>query len=511
MDLSVLPKKFIRLLPKIPKDSQGKVVTRFPPAPSGYLHLGHLKALLLNYALASKYDGRMLLRIDNTNPELDSAEYEKGIIEDLGAIGLDTSQVNHSSDHFPIILRMAEKMIVDGLAYVDSTPADEMKEMRANCEAAPFRNEDVDFHLKRWHEMCAGKLTDHCLRLKISLDDPNFVMRDPVIYRHIDNKGLFPTYDFTCPLVDSFEGVTHALRTSEYDSRDGLYHWILEKCGLPPINLIEFSRLTIENVILSKRKLKKLVDEGVVSGWDDPRMPTLRGLMKRGVTVTAMMRYVADQGLTKKTGVVTLDKLWSYNKQELDLIVPRYTCLDANQLVVLSLSELKRDQLIVDDIPLHRKVPELGTKSLGITFAGDQIDLYLEHEDALWLNKGEEITLLYWGNVIITEIIEKNENQIVKVKAIHHPEGDPKNTNLKLTWLPTERYCNLLQGVIHSYDSLVDGGSITKTQIIMEPGLSVTKDGDQIQFQRKGFYKKMGNIWNEHLYFPRKAAPIKED
>jgi len=508
-----LTPKFINSLPKLPNDS--KVITRFPPAPSGCLHIGHLKALILNQSLAKKYNGKCLFRIDNTNPDIDSLEFEKMIIEDVKSLGFEFDHFSHTSDHFDALLVHAENLIKLGLAYLDDTPVEELKLMRTNMQISKNRNLPIEVHLDLFRErFIRGTLPNFCLRLKIDMNNPNYVLRDPVIYRYMKSinstskYSVFPTYDFACPLIDSIEKVTHCLRTTEYDSRDPLYHWILEKCNLSKITIMEFSKLNIEDTILSKRKLKELIDSGKVSGWDDPRLPTIRGLLARGVTVPAMIKFVADQGFSKKCGVVSLDKLLSFNKQDIDLKVPRFTCLEQN--VVLHLENINPIDLPIIVSKHPKSNINLGYKSIGCTFQPNQtsIDLLIDLEDSLWLLEGTEFTLIYWGNCIVTNVKLFN-NGLREIWVNHHPVGDPKLTDIKLTWLISNS--NNIKGKIYKYYSLLVENNFQEIDIIMEPSIIDVPANSAIQFMRKGFYfRKFTNdpnefIWIETIDFPKKV------
>lgn len=510
MDLStILTPKYLSSLPKVILDNDSKVVTRFPPAPSGCLHIGHLKALLLNQSLAKKYNGKCLFRIDNTNPNIDSIEFENMIIEDVKSLGFVFDNFSHTSDHFDSLLVFAEQLIKDGLAYLDDTPSEELKLMRTNMTVSHYRNLPPHIHLDLWsNRFIRGAIPNFCLRLKIDMNNPNYVLRDPVIYRYaksFDNKYfVFPTYDFACPLVDSIEGVTHTLRTTEYDTRDPLYHWILEKCNRPKINIIEFSKLQIDDTILSKRKLKELIDSKKVSGWDDPRLPTIRGLLNRGITIPAMIKFVADQGMAKKVGVITLDKLFAFTKQDLDMIVPRFTCVEQNKSVILHLQNINPIDLPII-VPKHPKQDvKLGHKSLNYTFKPNQtsIDLLIDYEDSKWLTPGLEFTLIHWGNCIVESISP------TEIFVNHHPVGDPKLTDLKLSWLINN---NHIPAKIYIYDSLLVEDNFKQLDILIEPAITDVPLNTSIQFIRKGFYIRKQTSPNEFVFiqtigFPKKIT-----
>jgi glutamyl-tRNA synthetase len=289
----------------------GNVVTRFPPEPSGYLHIGHAKAALLNQYFAEQYKGKLIIRFDDTNPSKEKVEFEDSIKEDLKLIGITADAVTHTSDYFDKIYELALEMIKNGKAYVDDTDQATMREQRMEGIASKSRDLSVEENLKRFEEMknatefvsdctcicdgnecewdvkqrCASQGMTCCLRAKISVDNPNKAMRDPVIYRvnvaphHYtgDKYKVYPTYDFACPIVDSIEGVTHALRTNEYRDRNPQYYWMLDALNLRKPTIWDFSRINFVYTLLSKRKLQWFVDQALVTGWDDPRFPTVRG------------------------------------------------------------------------------------------------------------------------------------------------------------------------------------------------------------------------------------------
>lgn len=272
----------------LPGAQQGKVVTRFPPEPSGYLHIGHAKAAILNQYFAQHYQGKFIVRFDDTNPSKESAEFQDSILEDLLLMGLKGDTMSYTSDYFDKLYDYALQMIQQGKAYTDDTAQEQMRAERMDGIPSKHRDDSVEDNLKHFEEMKSGSDSGlkWCLRAKISADDPNKAMRDPVIYRcnlqphHRTGTQwkIYPGYDFACPIVDCIEGVTHALRTNEYRDRNPQYWWMLDALGLRRVEVWDFGRLSFVYTLLSKRKLKAMVEEkGMVSGWDDPRFPTIRG------------------------------------------------------------------------------------------------------------------------------------------------------------------------------------------------------------------------------------------
>ena len=292
-------------------ESRGnEICVRFPPEPNGYLHIGHVKALCINFAVKEKYDGKINLRMDDTNPAKEDYEYVNSIIEAIKWLGFEYDNLFFASDYYDKLYEIAEKYIADGNAYVCDLSAEEITATRGTLTEAgkesPYRNRSVEENLKLFREMRAGKYPDGAkvLRAKIDMSSPNLNMRDPVIYRiaHVphyrqgDKWCIYPMYDFAHPVSDALEGITHSLCSLEFENHRPLYDWVIEKAGFaqPVPRQIEFARLNITNMLMSKRYLKKLVDEGFVSGWDDPRMPTLVGLKNRGVPPMALRKFCAD-------------------------------------------------------------------------------------------------------------------------------------------------------------------------------------------------------------------------
>lgn len=291
----------------LPGAEMGKVCTRFPPEPSGYLHIGHAKAALLNQFLAQKYQGRLIIRFDDTNPAKEKDEFVESILQDLETLGVKGDIVTYTSDYFPQLMEMCEKLIKEGKAYVDDTEREQMQMERKALIESRCRNTSVEENLKLWKEMIAGtdRGTQCCVRGKLDMSNPNASLRDPVYYRcnptphhRVGSKyKVYPTYDFACPFVDSIEGVTHALRSSEYHDRNDQYYRVLEDMQLRRVHVWDFSRLNFVYTLLSKRKLQWFVDNGFVEGWNDPRFPTVQGIIRRGLTVEALKQFILSQVL----------------------------------------------------------------------------------------------------------------------------------------------------------------------------------------------------------------------
>lgn len=491
---------------KLEKAEKGKVVTRFPPEPSGYLHIGHAKAAFLNNYYATLYEGKMLLRFDDTNPVLEDIKYEQSIIEDLKNLGLKYDKVSYTSEYFDLLEEYCISLIKSGKAYADDTDVDTMRVQRGEGIESVNRNQSVEKNMELFEEMRKGSDIGqkHCIRAKIDMQSKNKCMRDPVIYRCIVEiphhryqfkYKCYPTYDFACPIIDSVEGVTHALRTNEYSDRIEQYNWMLNALQLRKVYIYEFSRISFVRTVMSKRKLKWFVENKVVDGWDDPRMPTVKGILRRGLCKDALFQFILEQGPSKAGNLMQWDKLWSINKQIIDPTIPRYAAV-STQGVHVKLTDL--DSTIVESKRmLHPKYADLGSCSLFYTN-----DILIEQEDAAILEKGEEITIIKLGNIIINDIIQEN-NKIVEILATTHFDGDFKTTKKKIHWVPFIPD-KLVQCILYEYDHLitvdklegdksewkdfVNYNSKYETNVYAEPEFKHVQVATRFQFERRGYF-----------------------
>jgi glutamyl-tRNA synthetase len=484
---------------------QGKVVTRFPPEPSGYLHIGHAKAALLNYTYAQVYGGKMLLRFDDTNPTKEKQEYQDSILEDLKALGIKHEATTYTSDYIDFLAELMTKLIKEGKAYCDDTDADTMKDERRAGTSSKCRGNSVEENLRRWKEILAGSEEGlkNAVRGKLDMQCLNMCMRDPVFYRckvdvphhrHGTKYKAYPTYDYCCAVVDAKEGVTHALRSLEYSDRAAMYEWVLNACGCQHVELTEFSRMNMDYTVLSKRKLTKLVDEGIVTGWDDPRMPTVRGVLRRGLTVEALKEFVMTMGASRNTNSMSWDKIWAINKQRIDPIVPRFCAMEKKGLVKLTLTDgpAKPEKKTGD---LHPKNPDVGKKDFFVAR-----EVYLKQEDCKVLKDGEEITLMAWGNAVV-EKLEWKGDSVVSASGRLNLEGSVKSTKYKLNWLPvidelgtvTVRELGFLFSKPTFGDEedpldFINRQSLTDHEAFAEPAMAGLKKGDMLQLVRGAYY-----------------------
>lgn len=491
--------------------AEGKVVTRFPPEPSGYLHIGHAKAALLNQYFATQYKGRLLVRFDDTNPSKENDEYVQSIITDIHRLGLKHEPITYTSDYFPQMQEMAELLIKAGHMYADDTPVDQMREERMHGIESKCRNRSVQENMRIFQEMMVASEEGlrNCMRIKMDMTAANKALRDPVAYRcnltHHWRTGetykVYPTYDFACPFVDSLEGVTHALRTSEYTAREAQFQWMLKlmqsvKPELKPVHIWEYSRLAFVHTLLSKRKLTWFVEAGIVSGWDDPRMPTVQGMLRRGLQVEALKEFMLAQGASKNVTVQEWDKIWNMNKRIIDPVCPRHTAVEVEGMVPVSMAGAP-DPPETIEVPKHLKHPPAGIK-LQIR----STKVLLDQADAVDLAEGEEATMMAWGNAVFEKkLVDGSTGSIVSMEARLHLEGDFKKTRLKLTWLADTHGLPLLKLHFFGYlitkkkieeeDNFEDFVNRNSEKIVDAIGDVSMKDltkGEVIQLERKGYF-----------------------
>ena len=483
-----------------------KVVTRFPPEPSGFLHIGHAKASMLNnYFAHEKYQGKLLLRFDDTNPSKEKDEFTQAIIKDLETLGIKPDKVVHTSDNFKLIEGYLEKLLESGDAYVDNTDVETMRKERWDGIESKARKNSVAENKKLWAEMKKGtKAGLQCVvRMRMDMSNPNKCLRDPGLYRcnltpHARTGKKFkvyPTYDFACPIVDAHDGVTHALRDRQYIDRDPMFEYFQEVMGLRKVHIWEFSRLNFKQCVLSKRKIQWFVDEGIVSGWDDPRVPSIQGIVRRGLTVEALQEYILSQGSSKNITNQSWDKIWTINKKMMDPVVPRYTALVKDGLVKLLITDGPK-QVEYKRVPRHQKNPELGNKITRFSK-----DVLLEQADADGLGASEEVTLMAWGNVVLGGKSGKG------LKGKTNPDGDKKKTK-KLTWLAdvedlvpvtlvtldflvTEDFDDASGDDAADFKRFVKDPATTwvETEALADPNVRNVKRGEIVQFERKGYYR----------------------
>lgn len=482
-------------------------------SPSGYLHIGHAKAALLNdyFAHEAYPGGKLICRFDDTNPSKEREEFQDAIIEDLALMGIRPDQTSYSSDYFQEMHEYCLKMIKEGKAYADDTEQEQMRHERMEGIASQRRDETVEANLAAFSEMKAGSEEGvrWCIRAKMSVDNPNKAMRDPVIYRcnltshHRTGSTwkIYPTYDFCVPILDSLEGVTHALRTIEYRDRNPQYEWMQNALGLRPVHIWDFARMNFVRTLLSKRKLTKFVDIGKVWGWDDPRFPTIRGIRRRGMTIGALREFILKQGPSRN--IVNLDWsiFWATNKKYIDPVSPRHTVVNEPSQVTCAIKGA-RVAPYTEDRPKHGKNPELGTKR--VAYAPTII---IDQDDAKSFKQDEEITLMGWGNAIVRKISHSinplNLGTVTSVDMDLNLAGDFKATEKKITWLATEGQ-NLISVEMVDFDYLITKDKLEeednfedfltpttefRTKGLADENVAHLQKDDIIQFERKGYFR----------------------
>ncbi|EME82476.1 uncharacterized protein MYCFIDRAFT_52738 [Pseudocercospora fijiensis CIRAD86] len=498
-------------------DTEKGVVTRFPPEPSGYLHIGHAKAALLNdYFAHKKYKGKLIVRFDDTNPSKEKEEFQDSILKDCELLGIKPDQVTYTSDYFQDLYERCVQMIKDGHAYADNTPQEQLQKERMEKIESQHRNDSIEDNLKHFEEMKTGSEEGKkwFIRAKLDMSSNNGAMRDPVIYRcnpdphHRTGSTwkIYPTYDFACPVVDSVEGITHALRTTEYNDRDAQYQWFIKTLNLRPVHNWNFARMNFIKTFLSKRKLTKVVEEGKVWGWDDPRMPTVRGIRRRGMTIPALQEFIVKQGPSKN--IITMDwtTIWATNKKYIDPIAARYTAVEAKDKVICTVAGAP-EAARTEEKDVHLKNAELGKKK--VVFSKNII---LDQADARSFAEGEEITLMNWGNAIVKSkkhslnplnLVKSEENKpVTELELELHLQGDVKKTSKKVTWLSTDQ--ELVPLVMYDFDYLIKKDKLEeddrledaltevtefKTEALADCNIANLKEDDIVQFDRKGYFR----------------------
>jgi glutamyl-tRNA synthetase len=490
--------------------TSGPLVTRFPPEPSGFLHIGHGKAIVLNEYFAHRLPGgRLICRFDDTNPSKESMEFHNAILHDLKLLEVVPDKVSYSSDYFQDMYEYALQLIKDGNAFADDSELGKGGEERKNRLPSKRRAMSVEETLRWFAEMKAGTAQGRrwCLRAKIAYDSSNGALRDPVIYRcnatthhRTGTKwNIYPTYDFCSPILDSIEGVTLALRTNEYRDRNAQYEWFQKALGLRSVEIWDFSRMNFVRTVLSKRKLTKIVNEGKVWGWDDPRMPTIRGIIRRGMTVPALREFMLQQGPSRNILNLEWGALWTLNKKHIDPIAPRFTAIAQHQAVrcrILGLEAPEEETMV--ERPKHAKNPGLGMKKVWY-----KSTVVVEQADAQSLEIGEEVTLMNWGNAIVRDRTTEDNGCVSHITFELHLKGDFKKTKKKLTWLAAIDK-NMVHVDLYEFDLLISKDKLEKDDKLEDVLTPVTEfktpayadynvtelsAGAIVQFDRKGYYK----------------------
>jgi len=503
----------------------GRVQTRFPPEPNGYLHIGHAKAICIDFGLADEFGGHTNLRFDDTNPEKEETEYVESIKADVNWLGYQWDGLFYASDYFDQLYEWAIKLIKDGKAYVDDLTAEEIREYRGTLtepgKDSPYRSRSVEENLNLFERMRAGEFPDgSCtLRAKIDMASPNLNLRDPVMYRilHAEhhrtgNKWcIYPMYDYAHGQSDSIERVTHSICTLEFESHRPLYNWFIQQLGIFPSRQIEFDRLNLTHTLLSKRKLLQLVQEGRVSGWDDPRMPTLGGMRRRGYTPEAVRNFVASIGVSKTTGSIELAMLEHFVREDL------------NKRAARVMAVLRPLKVVIDNYP-ENQVEEMDAvnnpedASAGTRKVPFSRVLYIEQDDFrevppkgyYRLSPGREVRLRYGYFITCTSVVKNEKGEVVEVHCTYDPAthggNAPDGRKVKSTihWASA---AHAVDAEVRIYENLFtkenpseveEGQDFTANlnpnslEVIasakLEPSLANAAVGSRYQFERLGYF-----------------------
>ena len=517
------------------------VMTRFPPEPNGYLHLGHAKSLCINFGLAEKYGGKTNLRYDDTNPTKEDTEYVDAIKEDIRWMGFKWDKELYASDYFDQLYEWAEQMIREGIAYVDDQTQEEISKGRGTVETpgaeSPYRNRSVDENLRLFREMRDGKYADgeKVLRAKIDMASPNMMFRDPILYRikHAshhrtgDKWCIYPMYDFTHGQSDSIEHITHSICTLEFDVHRPLYDWFIQALRIYPSHQYEFARLNLTYTLMSKRKLLELVQKGMISGWDDPRMPTLCGVRRRGYTPEALKMFCEKIGVSKRDQMMDIQLLEWCVRQDLNARANRYMVVQKPLKVTLTNWEEGKVEWF--DCPLNPAEPEGATRK--VPFTGE---LFIERDDFMEdapkkffrLKPEGEVRLKYTYIIKCEEVVKDAEGNVVELKCTYDPSTRPggevwRSVKGTIHWVSTsfakeieirdydrlftkEDMNSIPEGM--DYKDFLNPESLKVLTGFAEPALLEDNSGIAVQFERTGYYFKDPDSTPEKPVFNKTTA-----
>lgn len=510
------------------KKNEGRVHTRFPPEPNGYLHIGHAKSICLNFGLAAEYGGLCNLRFDDTNPSKEDVEYVESIQEDVKWLGFEwDDRLFYASDYFDKLYRSAVELIKAGKAYVCDLTADEIRDFRGTLtrpgKESPYRNRSVEENLDLFERMRVGEFADgsRVLRAKINMTSPNLNMRDPVLYRIMrathhrsgDKWCIYPMYDYAHPLSDAIEGITHSICTCEFEDHRPLYDWVLDTLNINPRpQQIEFARLNLSYTVMSKRKLRQLVEQGYVGGWDDPRMPTISGLRRRGYTPEAIRDFCERIGVAKAISTVDIAMLEHCIREDMNFRAPRVMAVLRPLRVIID--NYPEDRVEWLDAEYNSENPGLGSRKVPFSRV-----LYIEQEDFMEnppkkffrLTPGSEVRLKH-AYIIKCEQVVKDEKtgQVVEIHCTYDPEtrsgssAEVRKVKGTLHWVSA---AHAIQAEVRLYDRLFvkenpdeekDGADFTTnlnpssleklTSCWVEPSLADAAAGSGYQFLRQGYF-----------------------
>jgi glutaminyl-tRNA synthetase len=519
------PRDFIRQIihDDLESGKHDKIQTRFPPEPNGYLHIGHVMSICLNFGIGEETGGQCYLRFDDTNPGKEKEEYVRAIERDVHWLGFDWGgRLAHASDYFDQIYEAAERLIEMGLAYVDDLSADEIRATRGTLTEpgsnSPYRDRPVEENLDLFRRMRAGEFGDgvHVLRARIDMASPNMNLRDPALYRirHIDHQRtgdkwcIYPMYDIAHTLSDAFEGTTHSLCTLEFEDHRPLYDWFLDQ--LQPPNRprqIEFSRLNLAYTITSKRKLNEMIERSVVTGWDDPRMPTIAGMRRRGYPAAALREFVKRSGVTKKDKLIEMGMLENCVREELEHTSPRRMAVLRPLKVVLT--NYPEDKVEIMEAMNHPNSPEFGTRELPFSR-----ELWIEQDDFMEeaprkffrLKPDGEVRLRFGYIIRCEEVVKNDAGEVVELRCSFDPEtrsgtgSSDRKVKGTIHWVSAR---HAVPATVRLYDRLftvpdpnaaddfmqvLNPESLQTVTAMLEPALEDLQPDSAVQFERLGYF-----------------------
>lgn len=507
------------------KGKHKSIVTRFPPEPNGYLHIGHAKSICLNFGLALEYKGKCHLRFDDTNPEKEEVEYVESIKRDVKWLGFDWNEHEYyASDYFQKLYDFAVELIKMDKAFVCELTAEEMRKYRGNLsepgKESPFRNRPIKESLELFEKMRQGEFPDgkYTLRAKIDMSSSNINMRDPALYRikkaHHQRTGdawpIYPMYDYAHPLSDALEHITHSICTLEFEDHRPLYDWLLDTLKTPSHpQQIEFARLNLEYTVMSKRKLLELVEKKLVSGWDDPRMPTISGMRRRGYTAKSIRNFAERIGVTKKDSSISIATLEHAVREDLEITCPR--AFGVLKPLKVTLTNYPKDQVEEINSPFHPKDEKFGARVIPFSQ-----ELFIEREDFMEnppadffrLSPGKSVRLRFAYVITCDEVIKDNQGEIIELKCRYHKETfagakTPEFKHVKgiIHWVSGPHSIN---AKVRLYDRLflvenpgegksdytqdINPNSLEVVNAKLEPSLKQVKVYDRFQFERLGYF-----------------------
>ena len=516
----------------------GRVHTRFPPEPNGYLHIGHAKSICLNFEIANLYSGKCNLRFDDTNPEKENIEYIEAIKKDIEWLGYEWNSMHFSSDYFDSLYKYALNLIKNNFAYVDSSSPEVIKRERGTLTEpgvdSKDRNRSIEENINLFDEMKKGNFKDgeYVLRLKIDMLSPNINMRDPVIYRikkfehHRTGNDwcIYPMYDFTHCISDAIEKITHSLCTLEFEDHRDLYDWIIEKIDHKnKPQQIEFSRLALENNMMSKRKLSELVEKKYVSGWDDPRMPTISGMKRRGFTSSSIKDFCNRIGITKKNSSIEMGVLENTIREELNLSAKRIMgVLDPLKIVITNYPNNEKEEILVANNPNDK---ENGQRKISISK-----NIYIDRDDFMEfpekkyfrLSPGKEVRLRHAFNIVCDKIIKDDAGNIIELECTFDPiSRDMKKGNKvkgMIHWVDAN---NCINATVNIYDRLFNDpiplnlenfnkeSLIIKKNAKIEKNINLNNYDERYQFERVGYFIRDNKSSDKNIIY-NKIVSLKD-